>query len=431
MKKKLNRRDFLKSTALTSSFFILPRHVLGKGFLAPSDKINMAFIGCGKQSNGLQRRFYDTGQVNIIAAADPHRLKLERFTNNLQKLVAKDNLDTSFKEYEDYRQIIEDKSIDSVVIVTPDHWHASMTVKAAEAGKDIYCEKPLALTVKEGRAMVNAVRKNNRVLQTGSMQRSSPEFLRTAELIRNGYLGDIKEILVNVGNPPKDIDFEAQPLPSHLNWDLWLGPNVDKCPYNELLAPTLEKDFWALWREYKLFGGGYITDWGAHMFDIVQWSLGMDDSGPVKVSAPLAKGMTGDIRGLQYTYKNGITVTHKDFGKNNGIRFVGSEGVLDVQRRKLEEPKNLKNLEIKSSDIRLRKTENHYIDFINAMRSREMPICDVEIGHRTASMCNIGNIAYELGVELDWNPKKEKFKNNAAANSLLGREMRAEHGILI
>ncbi|WP_341227627.1 Gfo/Idh/MocA family oxidoreductase [uncultured Arcticibacterium sp.] len=431
MKKNLNRRDFLKSSAIASSFFIIPRHVLGKGFLAPSDIVNMAFIGCGKQSNGLQKRFHETGQVNIVAAADPHRLKLKRFTNNLKELAGKSAVDSSYKAYEDYRQVIADKSIDSVVVVTPDHWHAAMTVKAAEAGKDIYCEKPLALTVKEGRAMVNAVRKNNRVLQTGSMQRSWPEFLRTAELIRNGYLGEIKEIFVNVGNPPKDIDFEAQPLPNHLNWDLWMGPNTDKTPYNELLAPTLENDFWALWREYKPFGGGYITDWGAHMFDIVQWALGMDNSGPVKVSAPLSSKMSGDIRGLKYTYKNGITVTHKDFGKNNGIRFIGSEGTLDVQRRKLEEPDNLKKVVIKETDIRLKHPENHYIDFINSMRTRELPICDVEIGHRTSSMCNIGNIAYELGTELAWNPKKETFKNNAAANALLGREMRAEHGIVI
>jgi predicted dehydrogenase len=279
--------------------------------------------------------------------------------------------------------------------------------------------------------MVKAVRKNNRVLQTGSMQRSWPEFHRTAELIRNGYLGNIKEIFVNVGNPPKDIDFEAQPLPDHLNWDLWLGPNVDKTPYNELLAPTLEKDFWALWREYKPFGGGYITDWGAHMFDIVQWSLGMDNSGPVKVSAPLAKNMSGDIRGLKYTYESGITVTHKDFGRNNAIRFMGSEGTLDVQRKKLEEPKNLKDVVIKASEIRLKHPENHYIDFVNSMRTRELPICDVEIGHRTSSMCNIGNIAYELGAELEWNPEKEQFKNNKTANALLGRKMGKEHGILI
>ena len=431
MKKNTSRREFLKSSALASSFFILPRHVLGRGFLAPSDMINMAFIGCGKQSNGLQKQFFNTGQVNIVAAADPHRLKLERFTGNLKKLVKNEILDKSYKGYEDYREIIEDKSIDSVVVVTPDHWHAAITVKAAAAGKDIYCEKPLALTVKEGRAMVNAVRKHKRVLQTGSMQRSWPEFLRTAELIRNGYLGEIKEILVNVGNPPKDIDFEAQAIPKHLNWDLWLGPNVSESPYNELLAPTLEDDFWALWREYKLFGGGYITDWGAHMFDIVQWSLGMDNSGPVKVSAPLAKGKTGDIKGLEYTYKSGITVTHNDFGKNNAIRFIGSEGVMDVRRRNLEEPHNLKNVVIKPTDIKLKHPENHYIDFINCMRSRELPICDVEIGHRTASMCNIGNIAYELGTELEWNPKKETFKNNPAANALLGREMRAEHGILI
>lgn len=430
MKKHTNRRDFLKKTATVASFFIVPRHVLGRGFLAPSDKVNMAFIGCGKQSGGLQKRFFETGEVNIVAAADPHRLKLERFVNNYKKLVEKDNLDTSFKPYEDYRQLLDDNSIDSVVVATPDHWHAAITVNAANAGKDVYCEKPLSLTVKEGRAMVNAIRANNRVLQTGSMQRSWEEFRRTAELVRNGYLGEIKEILVNVGNPPKDIDFEAQPVPDHLNWDLWLGPN-SSAPYNEKLAPTMKDEFWALWREYKPFGGGYITDWGAHMFDIVQWSLGMDDSGPVLVSAPKASNMSGDIRGLQYTYKNGITVKHSDFGKNNAIRILGSEGSLDVRRRNLEESDNLKSVVIKPTDIHLKSPENHYIDFINSMRTREKPICDVEIGHRTASMCNIGNIAYELGTTLKWNPKKEQFKGNAEANALLGREMRAEYGVKI
>lgn len=430
MKNSSNRRQFIKTASAAASFFIVPRHILGKGFLAPSDKINMAYLGCGKQSGGLQKRFFETGEVNIIGAADPHRLKLERFTNSLKTLVENNTLDDSFNAYEDYRELLANKSIDSVVIATPDHWHAVMTVNAANAGKDVYCEKPLSLTVKEGRAMVNAIRKNKRVLQTGSMQRSWEEFRRTAELIRNGYLGEIKEIFVNVGNPPKDIDFEAQAIPDHLNWDLWLGPN-SPAPYNEKLAPTLENDFWALWREYKPFGGGYVTDWGAHMFDIVQWSLGMDDSGPVKVSAPKAKGMTGDIRGLQYTYKNGITVKHQDWGKNNGIQFVGTEGTLEVQRKNLNEPEKLKGLQLKSTDIHLLKPENHYIDFLNSMRNREKPICDVEIGHRTASMCNIGNIAYELGGDFEWNPKKEMFKGNAEANALLGRKMRPEHSISI
>ncbi len=430
MKTSSNRRQFLKSFSAAAGFLIVPRHILGKGFLAPSDKINLGFIGCGKQAVGLQNRFFETGQVNILAAADPHRLKLDRMASKLMTLSEKAKLSTDYRSYEDFRELLQDKSIDAVIIATPDHQHAVHTVFSAEAGKDVYCEKPLSLTVKEGRAMVNAIRKNNRVLQTGSMQRSWEEFRRTAELIRNGYLGEIKEILVNVGNPPRDIDFEGQPIPEHLNWKLWLGPNAD-APYNELLAPTIENEFWAKWREYKPFGGGYITDWGAHMFDIVQWSLGMDNSGPVKVSAPKAALMSGEIRGLTYTYANGIEVKHQNFGKNNAIRFIGSEGTLDVRRKNLEEPDFLKGVKLKTSDIHLMKPENHYVDFLNSMRTRQKPICDVEIGHRTASMCNIGNIAYELGDTLDWNRAKEQFKNNKAANALLGRELHGEFKISI
>jgi predicted dehydrogenase len=329
--------------------------------------------------------------------------------------------------YNDFRELLARKDVDAVVIASPDHWHAAMAVRAAEAGKDIYCEKPLALTVKEGRAMVNAARKYKRVFQTGSMQRSWPEFRQAAELIRNGYIGEIKNIKVNVGPPPKPYDLVAEPIPEGLDWEKWLGPNA-AVPFNSELAPPITKDVFPNWRNYKEFGGGMVTDWGAHMFDIVQWALDMDNSGPVEVIAPDGK----DHPFLTYRYENGITMTHEKWEWNNAILFTGTEGELRIQRKKIETtPASLATKVIGESEKHVYKSENHYKDFLDAMRNRSKPICDVEIGHRTASVCNIGNIAYQLKRPLQWNPKKEAFKKDDEANALLGRSMNDVWGIKI
>jgi predicted dehydrogenase len=323
--------------------------------------------------------------------------------------------------------LLNRKDIDAVVIATPDHWHAAMAVRAAEAGKDIYCEKPLSLTVREGRAMVNAARKHKKVFQTGSMQRSWPEFRQTAELIRNGYIGEVKSIKVNVGAPPIAYNLAEEKLPEGLDWGKWLGPN-ESVLFNSELAPPTSKDVFPNWRLYREFGGGMVTDWGAHMFDIVQWSLGMDDSGPVEVLAPDGK----EIKFLTYKYENGITMTHEKWEWNNAIHFVGTEGEIKVQRKKIETtPISLKDKVIGETEKHVYKSENHYKDFLDAIRNRSKPICDVEVGHRTASVCNIGNIAYRLNRSLKWDPKKEIFTDDKEANALLGRTMNKEWGIKI
>jgi predicted dehydrogenase len=417
----LSRRKFLSNLAAMSALTIVPRSVLGRGFLPPSDKINFGFIGAGKQSIGLMRNFLSTGEVQFVAAADVYRAKLDNFLAEMKKFCdEKQMTGIDCTADVDFTPILERKDVDAVIIATPDHWHGVMAVRAAEAGKDVYCEKPLSLTVSEGRAMVNATRKNGRVFQTGSMQRSWPEFRQTAELIRNGYLGEIKEVKVSVGGPPVPYDLPGQTIPDGLDWDRWLGPNGFK-PFNNDLAPRLEDTFWGRWRNYREFGGGGMTDWGAHMFDIVQWALDMDDSGPVSVLYPDGK----DVKELTYVYDNGIPMTHENFGKDNAIRFIGTEGQLDVQRRLLETtPESLKDKAMGGSDKRVYFSDNHYSDFIKAIRNRTKPVCDVEIGHRTATVCNIGNIAYQLKRSLTWNPVKEKFKRDKEANALLTRELR-------
>jgi predicted dehydrogenase len=420
----INRRKFLEKASVISAFMIVPRFVLGgNGYTAPSDLITLGFIGTGKQAGGLQGSFFDTNEVKIIAAADVYGAKLQQFAGQVNQRYAMKAAQTKYAgcaTYADFRDLLSRKDIDAVVIAVPDHWHSVCAILAARAGKDIYCEKPLSLTIKEGRAMVEESRKHKRVFQTGSMQRSWPEFRQAVELVRNGYIGEIKTVKVNVGPSPVPYNLPAEQMPESLNWDFWLGPNAPQV-YNHALAPGLTDDFWAKWRNYKEFGGGGMTDWGAHMFDIAQWGLDMDGSGPVMVTPP-----DRDHPFLTYQYANGITMTHEPEG-NQGLTFVGTEGNIHVVRGKLETtPVTLKDKIIGPNEKHVYLSTDHYKDFLQAIRNRTKPVADVEIGHRTATVCNIGNIAYELKRPLHWNPHKEEFKNDDEANRLRSREMRKE-----
>lgn len=425
----ITRRQFMGRAATLSAFFIVPRYVLGgKGYTAPSDMITLGFIGNGRQGLGLQKSFLNTGEAQILATCDVYAAKTKNFTDKANAFYAGKAGKVDYKScspYADFREVLSRKDIDAVVIATPDFWHAVLGVKAAEAGKDIYCEKPLTLTIKEGRALVNAVHTHKRVFQTGSMQRSWPEFRQTAELIRNGYIGGIKTIKVSVGGPPVPYDLPEEKLPEGLDWDFWLGPDFYQ-HYNNQIAPALDADFWAKWRDYKEFGGGGMTDWGAHMFDIVQWSLDMDHSGPTDIIPPDGK----EYPHLTYRYKNGITMTHENFGTNNAIRFIGSKGQIDVQRRKLvTTPASLKDKVIGPDEKHVYFSDDHYKDFLNAIRKRSGTVCGVETGHRSATVCNLGNIAYELKRPLKWNPETEKFINDDGANALCGRKLRDKWAI--
>ena len=433
----VTRRDFVGTTAkVLAGFIILPRYVLGgkspAGLLytAPSDMISLGLIGSGKQGRGLTNAFLKTEQTRFVAISEVYTAKAQLTIDSLKTFYQKNTQSGSYSEipvYNDFRELLALKNIDAVVIATPDHWHAAMAVRAAEAGKDIFCEKPLSLTVREGRAMVNATRKYNRVFQTGSMQRSWKEFRQAVELIRNGYIGEIKSVMVNVGPPPIAYNLPAETIPEGLDWTKWLGPNAS-APFNAELAPPITKDVFPNWRNYKEFGGGMVTDWGAHMFDIVQWALDMDHTGPIEVIAPDGK----EHPFLTYRYANGIIMTHEKWEWNNAIHFFGTEGEIKVARGKLETtPALLKDKVIGETEKHVYKSENHYKDFLSAMRNRNKPVCDVEIGHRTASVCNIGNIAYQLKRPLKWDPKKEHFKKDKEANALLGRPMLNEWGIKI
>jgi predicted dehydrogenase len=363
----------------------------------------------------------------IVAGCDVDKKKIQWFKEAVEKYYADKTGKSDYvnvMKYELYEELLERQDIDAVMVATPDHWHAMVSIAAMKAGKDVYCEKPLAHRVKEGRAMVDTARKYNRVVQTGTMQRSWDDFRTACELVRNGYIGEVKKVFVNVGDPPLDCNLPGEPIPDYLNWERWLGP-AQMREYNAILAPPIEDEDWPNWRMYNEFGGGGMTDWGAHMFDIAQWGLGMDETGPVKLIPP---GKSTAVRGLKYIYANGVEMIHKDFKRGWAVRFKGTEGTLDISREFLDsKPVSIAKQSLKDSDKRLYFSDNHYNNWIQCIKTRSLPVADVEIGHRTSTICNIGNIAYRLRRPLEWDPEKEEFKNDPEANKLLTKDYRAPY----
>ena len=425
----MDRRKFIGKTAVgAAAITIIPRHVLGgKGFVAANDRINLGYIGNGKQSYTLLDSIGACKETVAVAASDVYQRKLDAFVIAAQKNNSKKGIDAKVQPYHYYRELLGRKDIDAVVIATPDHWHAQMVADAAKAGKDIYCEKPLSLTVAEGRAMVNATRKYDRVFQTGNMQRSWRDFRHAVELVRNGYIGDVKEINVSIGEPVKQCDLPTEEIPEGMDWNEWIGPSLYR-GFNIIFAPKSADDDWAWWRGYRDFGGGYVTDWGAHMFDIAQWALDMDNSGPVELLPPEKPAQT---HGFTMVYANGVKVNHKLWGTAddaNAVQIIGTDGRVEVSRTFLRTIPNqgLAKADLKSSDKRVYFSDNHYQDWVDAMKNRTKPVSDVETGHRTASVCNLTNIAYELQRPLKWDPKNEKFVGDEYANMMLTRPIRGK-----
>jgi len=421
--KNYSRREFLKKTMAiaggAAAFpYVVPSSAPGQA--APSGRITLGFIGMGKQSQHLIRSFLNSPGTQTLAVCDVDKLKLKRAQDTVQEHYSKPN-STPYKgcaAYGDFRELLARDDIDAVVIATPDHWHSITVIQAAQAGKDIYCEKPLAQTIAEARAMVNAVRRYVRIFQTGSMQRSDDKFRFACELVRNGYIGEVKTVTVGIGDPPEDKPLPAEPVPDYLDWDMWVGPAPWR-PYNSDLSPHISFDGFPNWRYHSDFGGGGMTDWGAHHFDIAQWGLGMDETGPVAIIPPDDK----DYKVLTYKYANSVIMTRDNA---NGILFTGTKGRVEVNRGYLKTwPETLQSQQIKPEEIHLYDSKNHYTDWLDAIRKRTKPICDIETGCRSVTVCHLGNIAYRLGRPLKWDPQREVFVNDSNANRLLSRAMRS------
>ncbi|MHB8523762.1 MAG: Gfo/Idh/MocA family protein [Limisphaerales bacterium] len=421
--KRFTRRTFLQTTTTLAlgTPLILPSSVWAAE-TSPNERITMGSIGVGTQGRGLLDGFLRHRETQMVAVSDvdtPRREHSKKTIEDYYSTVGQ----TGYKgctAYPDFQDLLARKDIDAVVVATPDHWHALVAVAATNAGKDIYCEKPLSLTIHEARAMVNAARKNDRVFQTGSMQRSSNEFRKACELVRNGRLGKIKTVRVGVGGPSRWCDLPEETMEPGLDWNFWLGPAATR-PYNSVLSPRGVHKHFPNWRNYREYSGGAMTDWGAHHFDIAQWGLGMDESGPVEMIPPEDPKAT---TGLRYLYANGVEMIHDS--SKGGVTFIGADGTIFVDRGKFQAtPESVAAEPIGANEIHLYKSNNHLTDFLQCVRSRKRPICDVEVGCRSVTVCHLGNLAYWNHRRLKWDPAKEQFIGDDEANTWLDRPKRA------
>lgn len=416
-----SRRHFLRSSLLAGvAPLILPYWASAA---APGNRIQLGFIGVGLQGRGLMNNALNREGVRVVAVCDVDTRRREDSKARVDAHYRKQGATTGdCRAFEDFRELLSLKDLDGVVIATPDHWHALIAIAAAKAGKDIYCEKPLCKSVAEAKALVKAVRGHRCVFQVGSMQRSMREFRVACELVRNGLLGKIDHVDVTVGGPAVPCDLSEEPAEPGLNWDLWLGPAPWR-PYNSILSPRGVHNHFPNWRRYREYGGGAVTDFGAHHFDIAHWGLGLDRSGPEEIIAP-SDWQTAQF-GVRLRYRGGFEIVHAKVPGHNDITFYGKDGTVQVDRGRISvsiagrtiEPgtglaAQLDAIErefLGNPKVRLYRSADHMGDWLAAMRSRQQPVCDVETGARTSTVCNLVNLAYYHGQSMKWNPSRETF----------------------
>jgi predicted dehydrogenase len=461
----LSRRGFLQKSLAALTAAGLPvwyaREVLAakdkKGIikrLSANDTILVGAIGIGSPGGRNEQLMRDVlglkRPIRYVAVCDvdgQHR-------DNAAAMLKEKGMEV--EKYKDYRELLNRQDINAVLIATPDHWHALVALEAIKRGKDVYCEKPLTLTINEGKPLVKAVRENNTVFQVGSQQRSDPRFRLACELVRNGRIGQIKTVETRIGAAPQSPPIPKVDPPKELDWDFWLGPTpmVDYLELKQGNSKYTRCHYeFRWWYEYS---GGKMTDWGAHHNDIAQWGLGMDGNGPIAVEAegspPIKENNRYNVHEhfkVTYTYANGAKVVcahtqlpgapdpkstsvkrrdgkERNVGHDNGILFIGENGQWIFVNRELITASDKKLLEepLSGSAQRLEVSNNHMGNFFDCMISRKRPICDVEIGHRSVTVCHLGVIALRSGQKLKWNPKEQRFEDEEA-NKWLSREMRS------
>lgn len=436
-RKSISRRGLLKGAAAAiAAPYIVPASALGKGvWKPPSERIVMGFIGIGNMGRGHFGNFLNAEklgkQVQIVAVCDVDTTKRKKYKEMAEERYAADRQTAAFKcveMYNEYERLLERQDIDAVLIATPDHWHATIATAAARAGKDIYSEKPLTLTIREAQNLVKAVRRYGRVFQTGSQQRSDKNFRLACELVRSGRIGKLQKVTVSVGGPSQERYLTEEPIPEGFDWDRWLGP----APWQPYNMERSSGDYGGGWRSVRDYSGGMMTDWGAHHFDIAQWGIGMDGSAN-RLFEIIPHGPCPDIKvtpeegkGLEYRYKTEqwgeVPVFH---GKCGGILFTGTDGKVEVNRDYFKTwPDEIGREPLGANDVHLYDSPNHQQDWLNCIRSRQRSIADVEIGASTIITCHLGNIAYWLGRPLKWDPIKGEIIGDEEASRWLDRPRR-------
>ncbi|MDM8009319.1 MAG: Gfo/Idh/MocA family oxidoreductase [Phycisphaerae bacterium] len=424
-----SRRSLLKGTAaLVAPCFVPASARGGNDWKPPSERITVGFIGVGNMGSGHLDSFLRDGQLQVVAVCDVDAAKRKRARQRVEDKYAEARRTANFKgcdEYNEFERLLERRDIDAVLIATPDHWHAIIAIAAARAGKDIYCEKPLTLTIREARDVLQAVRRYGRVFQTGSQQRSEGSFRLACELVRSGRIGKLLKVDVGVGGPSSEAYLPEQPVREGLDWNRWLGPAPWQ-PYNE---KRCSGDYSGGWRRIRDYSGGGMTDMGAHHFDIAQWGLGMDGTNPVEIIPPEEPPLFDQIpdpdegEGLVFKYANGVPVYH---GGPDGILFTGTDGRIEVTRSHLRTwPEEIGREPLGIRDVHLYESPGHRQDWINCIRTRQRPVCDVEIGASTVTTCHLGNIAYWLGRPIRWDPERQQIIGDEKASRWLDRPKRA------
>lgn len=400
----------------------------------------MGFVGMGMQNRGLLGGFL--GQdTQVVAVCDVDTTRREDAKKRVEEFYAKRPGGGQCAAYNDFREITGRKDIDAVSIATPDHWHTIVALAALRNGKDVYCEKPLTYNIHESIVLLREVDANHRVLQTGSMQRSSKEFRVACELVRNGAIGKVERVECSFSGPPVPCDLPEEPMEPGLDWNFWIGPAPMR-PYNSVLSPRGIHKHFPAWRNYIEFGSGGVGDWGAHHLDIAQWGLGMDDSGPVEVLPP---EKPGDTSGAVLVYADGVRVIHKS---GFGVDFFGTEGEIQVNRglftfkrgteviaahanrddRKTSCAAEVQKAEkafLKDPKIRLYESKNHLTDFMECVKSRKKPITSEQVGARSAICCHLLNQVYFHGQKIQWDPKKLTFAGGTGDPAWLTRNYRS------
>jgi predicted dehydrogenase len=419
-----SRRAFLQSVATAAA--VGPTLLIGRGFGAdsrPNARLALGFIGVGTMGRGHLDAFLRRPDVQVVAVCDvvaERRDHARRIVEDRYAAVQGKGTFSGCLAVPDFRDLLARKDVDAVVIATPDHWHAFLCVQAARAGKHIYCEKPLTHHIAEGRTLVEEVRKQKVVFQTGSQQRSEfgGRFRLACELIRNGRIGQLKTIRIGVGGPSIPCDLPEQSVPPGTDWDMWLGP-APRRGYNDALCPRGVHSHFPAWRSYREYAGGGLADMGAHHFDIAQWALGMSLSGPVQIEPPTGSATTG----LKLTYASGVQMWH---GGPTDCIFEGSNGTIEVSRGHLAStPRIIVQTPLGPDEVRLYFSTDHRNNWLECIRSGQETICPAEVGHRSAAVCHLANIGYRLRRPLKWDPIREHFVGDEEANRLLVREPRA------
>lgn len=424
----LSRRAFLKSAAAAT---VLPAVTPPLVRAAASDRLTLGFIGVGTMgARHHLKLLLGRGDVEVVALCDVVAERLESAVAQVEERYADRKTSGDFKgvkAYGDFRRLLDQPGLDAVVIATPDHWHTIPCLLAARAGKHIYCEKPLTHNIAEGRRIVDEVRRAKVVFQTGSQQRSEfrGHFRKAVEYVWNGRIGQVKTIRIGVGGPPKPCDLPAQEKPEGTDWEMWTGPAPLR-DYNDALCPRGVHTHFPAWRNYLEYAGGGLADMGAHHFDIAQWALEMDRTGPVQVIPPENREQE---HGLRFVYANGIVMIHNEFEGDvkADCVFEGTEGVILVSRSGISSrPESILEAPLGDDARRVIPSNNHHENWISAIRSGKETICPAEVGHRSASICHLANIGYRLKRSLKWDPLREAFADDSEANGLVSRQPRGE-----